>query len=115
MPVMIKTLERAFAEVATLPETDQEQIGRQLLSHVEKLRQLREELDKGVRSLDADQGEPLDIEDFLKRVGQDASTLALTDEQMADVERRLADPAPRFLSLEEVKERCARRRAPTAP
>jgi len=65
MAAMIKMLERAFAEIAALPETDQEQIGRRLLSHVEKLRQLREELDKGVRSLDAGQGEPLDIEAFL--------------------------------------------------
>ncbi len=65
MVTMIKMLERAFAEIATLPEIDQEQIGRQLLSHVEKLRQLREDLDKGVRSLDAGRGEPLDIEAFL--------------------------------------------------
>ncbi len=62
---MIKMFERAFAEIASLPEVDQEQIGRQLLSHVEKLRQLREDLDKGVRSLDAGCGEPLDIEAFL--------------------------------------------------
>ena len=65
MAAMIKMLERAFAEIATLPEADQEQIGRQLVSHVERLRQLREELDKGVRSLDAGQGEPFDIEAFL--------------------------------------------------
>ena len=65
MTAMTKMLERAFAEIATLPETDQEQIGRQLLSHVEKLRRLREELDTGVRSLDAGRGEPLDIEAFL--------------------------------------------------
>ncbi len=65
MVAMTKILERAFAEIATLPEIDQEQIGRQLLSHIEKLRQLREDLDKGVRSLDAGRGEPLDIEAFL--------------------------------------------------
>ena len=65
MVTMTKTLERAFAEIATLPESDQEQIGRQLLSHVEKLRRLREELDTGFRSLDAGRGEPLDIEAFL--------------------------------------------------
>jgi hypothetical protein len=65
MAVMTKMLERAFVEIAALPEADQEQIGRQLLSHVEKLRRLREELDKGVRSLDARQGQPLDIEAFL--------------------------------------------------
>ena len=38
---MVKTLERAFAEVATLPEAAQEEIGRQLLAHLEKLRALR--------------------------------------------------------------------------
>jgi hypothetical protein len=35
---MIKTLEQAVAEVERLPAEDQEQIGRTLLSHVEKLR-----------------------------------------------------------------------------
>lgn len=64
---MVKTLEQAIAQVAILPDADQEQIGRQLLSHVEKLRQLREEIDKGIRSLDAGEGKPLDIEDFLRR------------------------------------------------
>ncbi len=42
---------------------------------------------------------------------QDQSGLRLTDEQVAEVERRLADPNPRFLTLEEVRERFARRRA----
>ncbi len=64
---MTKTLERAIEELISLPEADQEQIGRQLLSHVEKLRQLRAEIDKGIRSLDAGEGKPLDIEDFLRR------------------------------------------------
>jgi hypothetical protein len=44
---MIKTLEQAIAEVERLPAEDQEQIGRTLLSHVEKLRALRAEIDKG--------------------------------------------------------------------
>ena len=62
---MVKALEQAIAEIATLPDADQEEIGRRLLSHVEKLRQLREEIDKGIRSLDAGQGQPLDIAEFL--------------------------------------------------
>jgi hypothetical protein len=53
---MIKTLEQAIAEVERLPAEDQEQIGRTLLSHIEKLRALRAEIDKGIRSLDAGQG-----------------------------------------------------------
>jgi hypothetical protein len=64
---MVKSLELAIAEVANLPDADQEQIGRLLLSHVEKLRQLRAEVDSGIRSLDAGDGSPLDIEDFLRQ------------------------------------------------
>ena len=63
---MIKLLEQAMAEVEALSEADQEQIGRELLSHVEKLRRLRAELDKGIASLDAGNGIPLDIEKFIK-------------------------------------------------
>ncbi|HEY5047428.1 MAG TPA: hypothetical protein VII49_05360 [Rhizomicrobium sp.] len=62
---MVKTLERAIAEVTSLPVSDQEQIGQKLLSHVEKLRRLRSELDKGVRSLDAGEGQELNVEQFL--------------------------------------------------
>jgi len=60
-------LEQAIAEVAALPETDQEQIGRRLLSHVEKLIRLREELDKGVRSLDAGMGRVFSIDELIRR------------------------------------------------
>jgi hypothetical protein len=42
---------------------------------------------------------------------QDNSPLRLSDEQVAEVERRLADPNPKFLTLEEVRGRFARRRA----
>jgi hypothetical protein len=64
---MIKTLEQAIAEVSRLPAADQEQIGRKLLSHVDKLNALRAELDKGIQSLDAGKGSALDIEDFLRQ------------------------------------------------
>jgi hypothetical protein len=64
---MVKTLEQAIAEVANLPAADQEQIGRQLLSHVEKLRALRSEVDKGIRSLDAGQGHELNIDDLIRQ------------------------------------------------
>jgi len=50
---MVKALEQAIAEVQCVPAEDQEQIGRTLLSHVAKLRALRAEIDKGIRSLDA--------------------------------------------------------------
>ena len=64
---MVKALEQAIAQLSRLPDSDQEQIGRKLLSHVEKLNALRTELDKGIRSLDAGRGSALDIEDFLRR------------------------------------------------
>jgi hypothetical protein len=64
---MVKTLEQAIAELSSLPDADQEQIGRKLLSHVEKLRQLRAEIDKGIRSLDEGEGVELNIEDFIRK------------------------------------------------
>jgi len=67
---MVKTLEQAFAEVSNLPDADQEQIGRQLLSHVEKLKVLRRDIDEGIRSLDAGEGRPVDIEEFLRQKNQ---------------------------------------------
>ena len=70
MSQIVKTLGKAIAEASTLPEADQEQIGWQLLSHIEKLRQLRIEVDKGIHSLDSGEGKPLDIDEFL--AGQNA-------------------------------------------
>jgi hypothetical protein len=58
---MVKTLQKAIAEVASLPDADQEEIGRKLLSHVEKLRRLRADIDAGIRSLDQGKGKPVDI------------------------------------------------------
>ena len=63
---MVKTLQKALEEVSALPAEDQEHIGKKLLSHVEKLRQLREALNKGVRSLERGDGKPFDIQAFLK-------------------------------------------------
>src|SRR5207237_2901733 len=62
---MVKALEQAIAEIATLPDAEQDVIGRRLLSHLQKLRRLREEIDKGIRSLDAGEGKPLDIAELL--------------------------------------------------
>ena len=64
---MIKILEQAVAKVTALPETDQEQIGRELLAHVEKLRALRADLQAGIDSLDAGRGQELDVGDVIKR------------------------------------------------
>jgi hypothetical protein len=38
---MVKMLEMAVAEVARLPEVDQERIGKELLAYVDKLLKLR--------------------------------------------------------------------------
>jgi hypothetical protein len=62
---MVRTLQQAIAELERLPTEDQEQIGRTLLSHVEKLRALRAEIDKGLRSLDAGLGRESSVEDFI--------------------------------------------------
>ena len=62
-----KVLQQAIAEVSSLPDADQEQIGRRLLSHLEKLRRLREELDKGVNSLDAGKGLTFSVEEFIEK------------------------------------------------
>jgi hypothetical protein len=43
---MVKTLEQAIAQISRLPDADQEQIGRKLLSHIEKLNALRAEIDR---------------------------------------------------------------------
>ena len=67
---MVKTLQQAIAEVERLPAEDQEKIGRTLLSHVEKLRALLAEIDKGIRSLDAGQGRESGVDDFLRQKKQ---------------------------------------------
>jgi hypothetical protein len=66
MGAMAKVLREAMEEISNLPEADQEKIGRELLSHLEKLRRLRIEIDKGIQSLDAGHGKALDIEGFLR-------------------------------------------------
>ena len=63
---MVKALEQAIAQISRLPDADQEQIGRKLLSHVERLNALRREIDKGIHSLDAGKGHALNMEDFLR-------------------------------------------------
>jgi len=64
--MMVKTLERAIAEAASLPEAAQEKIGQELLVHIEKLRALRADVEKGVRSLDAGLAKELDIEEVIR-------------------------------------------------
>jgi hypothetical protein len=63
---MVKTLELAMSKAATLPEAAQEQLGRELLEHIETLTELRAEIEIGIKELDAGKGEELDIEDVIR-------------------------------------------------
>ena len=47
---MVKTLERAIAEVSALPEATQEEIGRQWLAYLENFRKLKADLGSGSRT-----------------------------------------------------------------
>jgi hypothetical protein len=67
---MVKTLQKAIAEVETLPASDQEEIARKLIAHVDKLRSLRSDIYAGLRSLDEGKGRPLDIEQFLNEMNR---------------------------------------------
>jgi hypothetical protein len=64
---MVRTLEKAIAEIGQLSDADQEQIGRQILDHVEKLRRLRSDIRQGIASLDAGLGQEVDIEELIGR------------------------------------------------
>lgn len=65
---MVKTLELALSKVAALPEAAQEQLGRELLERIETLKNLRAEIEVGIRELDAGLGEELDIEGLLRQL-----------------------------------------------
>ena len=64
---MVKTLERALAEVATLPEAAQEQIGQELLAHLAKIRALQSDLEEGIASLESGNARALEVKDVLAR------------------------------------------------
>ena len=49
---MVRALELAVEALGSLPAADQERMGRQLLSYIEKLLRLRIEVEKGFRALD---------------------------------------------------------------
>ena len=61
-----KTLQIAMDKAAQLPKAAQEQIGREVLEYVDGIARLREEIDIGVRGLDAGLGRPLDIEEVIR-------------------------------------------------
>jgi hypothetical protein len=64
---MIKVLKEALDQVEALPEADQEQIGRELLDHVLRIRTLRADLQGAVDSLNRGLGRELDMDDMIRR------------------------------------------------
>jgi hypothetical protein len=64
---MTNRLAQVFAEIEKLSEAEQERIADELGTYLGKLRELREELDRGIRSLDAGEARELDIEEAIAR------------------------------------------------
>jgi cyclopropane-fatty-acyl-phospholipid synthase len=64
---MSNLIKGAMASVASLPEATQDKIGEELLSHIDQLRSLRANIDKGVRSLDRGEGRELHISEIIQR------------------------------------------------
>jgi hypothetical protein len=64
---MTKQLAQVFAEIEKLSETEQERIAEELGAYLRKLHDLREELDRGLRSLEAGAAKELDIEEVIAR------------------------------------------------
>ena len=65
---MNKTLDRAFAKAALLPEPEQESLARELLDHLDHLAELRAEIDLGLADLDAGRFGPLDVEAMIREL-----------------------------------------------
>ncbi len=67
VPRMVRTLEIAVLKAAELPEAAQEQLGREMIERIAALSELRAAIEIGVRQLDADEGQELDIENVIQR------------------------------------------------
>jgi hypothetical protein len=63
---MVTALELAISKAASLSEVAQEQLGRELLERIDELAELREEIEVGLRELDAGLGEVLDVERLIR-------------------------------------------------
>jgi hypothetical protein len=68
---MVKALELAITRVSSLPEAAQEQLGRKLLERIETLEQLRNEVEVGIRELDAGPGEELAVAAVIRQAHRD--------------------------------------------
>ena len=67
MSQISKMFREAVDAAAMLPEAERDEIGRELLDHVEKLRALRVDLQAGIDSLDAGKGRKLDMKEVMAR------------------------------------------------
>jgi hypothetical protein len=67
MSQITKVFKEAVDAASTLPEAEQDKIGRELLEHVEKLRALKADLQAGIASLDAGKGRKLDMKEVIAR------------------------------------------------
>jgi hypothetical protein len=77
-----KTLELAMEKAAALPNAAQEQIGREMLEHIQTLAELRSQIEIGIQQLDAGRGEELNIDDVMKEArGNFAAALAGEDKE----------------------------------
>jgi hypothetical protein len=127
---MTRELQQAFEAASRLPDAQQDRIGRELKAYLVKLERLRADIDEGIRSLDAGEGRELNIEELLGRVlalppdrqadvarivglmkTQDDNNLGLSEEQAAEVRRRLDSPAAENIPMEEVFSRLRSTRA----
>ena len=64
---MTTLLQQAFEAASRLPDAEQDRLGRELKAYLEKLERLRDDIDEGIRSLDAGEGRELDIEEIVER------------------------------------------------
>ncbi len=62
---MSNSLKEAIERAEQLPAQDQDEIGRTVLSYIERMEQLRAEIDQGIASLDAGQGDEFDLRGFI--------------------------------------------------
>jgi hypothetical protein len=67
MSGMARALKDAMERIADLPESDQEEIARELNEYMNRLKSLRADLDEGIKSLKGGKGKTLDVEDVIAR------------------------------------------------
>ena len=67
LEAMTKTLELALSKAAALPESAQEELGRELLERIDMLSRLRADIEIGLRELDAGLGTEIEMADLIRQ------------------------------------------------